>query len=239
MAKQTTTGLLLNGSVKSSGVTFYTRNGQTVVRSAHSVQPRRRTRKQFDMRMRMKHSIALWKMLKYADPMFSGGKNPFTQFASMANLLPVVYLSCRGGQMGASLLLPDMPVSAGPLPTVTQRLDTVDGHPALVTGLKASALQNGDTMRLYTIRQDTTDDTPRIRATVREVAMGEFREVDGCLALVGDEFADTMKGWALVRVHGDRCSTQAVQTNCEYYRQFTTEAALKEAAQSYGGLTDK
>ena len=68
-------------------------------------------------------------------------------------------------------------------------------------------------------------------------------EVDGCLALTGDEFADTMKGWALVRVEGSpaagswRCSSQSLVTRCTSYMPFTTEEALLEAAKSYGGLT--
>lgn len=57
------------------------------------------------------------------------------------------------------------------------------------------------------------------------------------LALIGDEFADDVKGWALVHVHGDRCSTQTAVTRCTYYKQFTTEEALQDAAVSYGGLT--
>ena len=43
-------------------------------------------------------------------------------------------------------------------------------------------------------------------------------------------------GWALVRVRGERCSSQTVVTRCTHYNQFTTEEALREAAASYGGL---
>ena len=50
--------------------------------------------------------------------------------------------------------------------------------------------------------------------------------------------ADPMFGWALVRVDGDRCSTQAAVTRCTYYERFTTEKALNDAAASYGGLTE-
>ncbi len=42
---------------------------------------------------------------------------------------------------------------------------------------------------------------------------------------------------ALVRVEGGRCSSQSLVTRCRYYEQFTTEEALQEAAESYGGLT--
>ena len=71
---------------------------------------------------------------------------------------------------------------------------------------------------------------------MREVKRDEFAVVDGCLALVNSEFADNMKGWALVRVMGKNCSTQSIVTQCKYYEQFTTEDALEEAAKSYGGL---
>ena len=62
--------------------------------------------------------------------------------------------------------------------------------------------------------------------------------VDGRLALVGDEFADEMKGWALVKVIDDRCSPQTIVTRCTIYQQYTTEDALEKAADSYGGLTE-
>ena len=46
-----------------------------------------------------------------------------------------------------------------------------------------------------------------------------------------------MKGWALVRMDGDRCSSQGIVTRCTYYERFTTEEAMQKAAESYGGLT--
>ena len=63
--------------------------------------------------------------------------------------------------------------------------------------------------------------------------------VDGRLALVSDGFADSTKGWALVRVIGDRCSPQTIQTRCTLYQQYMTDEALQRAAKSYGGITDK
>ena len=57
------------------------------------------------------------------------------------------------------------------------------------------------------------------------------------MALMGDEFGDKTKGWALVHVRKMSCSSQAVVTRCTYYQQFTTEEALQKAAKSYGGLT--
>jgi hypothetical protein len=61
--------------------------------------------------------------------------------------------------------------------------------------------------------------------------------VDGRLALMGEEFADEMKGWALVKVVDERCSSQTIVTRCTLYQQYTTEDALEKAADSYGGLT--
>ena len=53
-----------------------------------------------------------------------------------------------------------------------------------------------------------------------------------------DEFADEMKGWALVKVIDDRCSPQTIVTRCSLYQQYTTQEALEIAADSYGGLTE-
>ena len=73
---------------------------------------------------------------------------------------------------------------------------------------------------------------------MREVSWWNMAVVDGCLALVGEEIADEMKGWALVKVIDDRCSSQGIVTRCMVYEQYTTEEALKRAADSYGGLTE-
>ena len=65
---------------------------------------------------------------------------------------------------------------------------------------------------------------------------------DGILPMVkqelGEEFADEMKGWALVKVVDDRCSSQGIVTHCTLYQQYTTKEALERAADSYGGLTE-
>ena len=79
---------------------------------------------------------------------------------------------------------------------------------------------------------------PRVRFSMREVSWWDMAVVNGRLALVGEEFADEMKGWALVKVVGDRCSPQTIVTHCTLYQQFTTEEALEVAADSYGGLTE-
>ena len=72
---------------------------------------------------------------------------------------------------------------------------------------------------------------------MREVSWWDMNVVDGRLALVGEEFRDEQKGWALVKVTDGRCSPQAIVTRCTLYEQYTTEEALEAAADSYGGLT--
>ena len=63
--------------------------------------------------------------------------------------------------------------------------------------------------------------------------------VDGFYVLKDEEFADDMKGRALVDVVNDRCSPQTIVTRCTLYQQYTTEEALEKAADSYGGLTEE
>lgn len=238
MARQKMTGLLVNGSVRTAGVTFYTKGGKTIVRSAHSMQPKRRTRAQFEVRMRTRHNTALWQMMKMSgSTLFYGGNSAYTCFMSLAFRLPTVYLPCRGRLAGGTLLLPDMPVSEGSLTPVKQYLDEVDGTAALLTNLKADSISTRETLLLYTVVQKIESGCPRARIRVEEVEPSRFVEVDGGMALVGEEFADTMKGWALVRVDGDRCSSQTIVTRCTYYEQYTTEQALLAAAKTYGGLT--
>lgn len=240
MARQKTTGLLVNGSVKTAGVTFYTKNGKTIVRSSFSMQPERRSKAQFDVRMRIKHTAALWQVVMLLDnPRFHGGATTYARFASLAFRLPVVYLPSRGPSSTGALLLPDMPMSDGTLPQVKQWLGETNGQNALLTNLRPSDLNRDDQLLLYTIRQHVLGTCPVLSIDERMVGLDEFAMVDGCLALVDEMFADNMCGWALVRVNGDRCSSQTAVTRCTYYQQFTTEEALQEALESYGGLKEK
>lgn len=232
------TGLMVNGNVSAAGVTIYTKNGKTIVRSARSKQPVRRTRAQFDVRMRVRHTIVLWREMKPAEPMFFGGKSTFGRFCSLANRLPVVYIPAKGDLDGASLLLPGMPLSDGTLEPLNEWLGEVNGTPALLTDLKKSSLTRDDELRLYTVHQAIENGKPMVRVTVEHLNRNAFTEVDGCLALVDARFADDMTGWAVVRTNSDRCSSQTAVTRCTYYEQFTTEAAMQAAADSYGGLVD-
>ena len=237
MANNKIKGLTITGRLKESGITIYIRNGKPVARTATSCQPKRRTRKQFIARQQMLHSTRLWAFLKYAGtPMFPAQPTAYTRFLSLMHRTEVVFLPQNGFLDGATMLLPDMPLSEGPLATVKQHLDEVDGNTALVTNLTRDKLHRGDKLILYTLTQDITGN-PQVYFKRREVAPDEMTETTDGLALISDEFADDMKGWALIHVRKESCSTKTAVTRCTYYKQFTTEEALLTAAESYGGLT--
>ena len=158
----------------------------------------------------------------------------------------MVFVPCKGPLEGASFLMPDMPVSDGSLTPIKQQLGSAAGIAALLTDLKPGDIQRSEKLLLYTAEQRIEGHTPRVRfLRVREVAKDEFTEVDGRLALTDEEFANTMRGWALVRVRPSStpgaalCSTQSLVTHCRLYEQYTTEEALQQAAKSYGGLTER
>ena len=257
-----------NGTLKKDGVTFYQRNGTTVVRSAHSEQPHRRTRSQFEARQRMANCTSLWKALRQAtEPVLTGGKSSYGRFCTLMRKLPVVYLPKGARQMGATLLLPGMPVSDGMLPDIEYQLGEVGDEPALLTSLRlrtgadsaASALygrggslRRGEWLCLFRLEQVLTTfngtTIPRLNVKVEELNEEncrngepfsgiELRNVDGRLALVGDVLGDEMRGWALVRMSEGKASSQKVETHCDLYEQYLTEEAFERAAQSYGGLT--
>lgn len=238
MAKQKPMGLLINGSLKQSGISFYLRNGQMIARTAHSYQPKRRTRAQFVARQQLTHSCRLWMLLRLAgEPMFEHTPTAYARFRTLMRRTPVVFTPRRGSMAGAVLLLPGMPVSDGVLPVVEQWLGEADGTAALLTSLTAGDLRPGDILRLYTLRQTIECGCPVVRVRAADLGVGDFQSVDGRLALVGDDFADDMTGWALVHIRETRCSSQQVVTRCTYYQPFTTEDALLSAAATYGGLT--
>jgi len=238
--KSSPKGLMLTGSLRRSGVTIYERNGQLVTRTATSYEKRSNTRPQFIQRQKMRHTIALWKMLKYGckEIMFTQRPTAYQNFASLANRLPAVYVE-RIHMDQASFLMPGIPVSDGTLPTIQLQLGEVNGTPALLTDLSNDERTYRTKFRLYTAVQTLDNDfMPRVRFNMREVRLSEMTLVDGRMVLVGEEFADDMKGWAVVRVIDDRCSPQTIITRCTLYEQYTTEEALQTAAKSYGGLTE-
>lgn len=225
------------GKIPSMRLTKYIRNGSVVTRRSYSIGDKSNTRNQFIQRQRMRHAIALWRELSLVTPMFTNGKGAYRSFLSLASKLPVVYLTKNKASVEGSLLMPGIPVSEGQLPTVNQQLGMVDGSPALITDRDAAARRSNEVFLFYTAEQRFSHaDRPTVAFNMRNVTPDEFAVVDGRLALVGNEFADEMKGWALVRVVGTYCSTQCIVTNCDYYERYTTEEALQEAAQSYGGL---
>ena len=235
--KQPSIGVEIIGKIPSLGVTKYVRNGTVVTRVSTSEGRRSNTRGQFTQRQRMRHSIALWKELSRWSPMFNEGKTAYHRFLSLANQLPVVYMPKNKAEVEGSLLVPGIPVSEGSLSSVQLQLGEVNGSPALITDRKAGEVRPYEVFLLYTAEQQFyREDCPTVNFMMREVKRDEFAVVDGCLALVNNDFANEMKGWALVRVMGKNCSTQTIVTRCKYYEPYTSEEAMEAAVKSYGGL---
>ena len=241
MKKKDSTGLgmTIPRRMRLAGMTFYLRNGQLVGRASSTHEKRSNTLPQFIQRQKMRHTTALWKMLRFCDVMFTERRTAYQNFASLANQLPVVYVPDDGTMNQASFLMPGIPMSDGILPTVKQELGEVNGMPALLTDLKVEERSEHVKLRLYTAVQTIENEVlPRVRFSMREMSWWDMAVVDGRLALVGEEFADEMKGWVLVKVVDGRCSLQTIVTRCTLYQQYTTEDALERAADSYGGLTE-
>lgn len=234
MKKRLTTGLSVIGRFPQSGVTFYEKQGKRVARSAHNKKrPNRCTLKQFEQRQRMRHSIALWHAISWCTPMFTEHQSAYSGFVALANRLPAVFVSKLDAQNNVSFLMPDIPVSEGTLLSVKQYLGNVDGVAALITNLKKSDIRQGLELHLYAAEQKIENGYPRVCFEVRKVTKDEMTETDNGLAMVGEDFSNPNKGWALVLVKGMRCSSQGIVTNCTLYQQYTTEAAMITAAESH------
>ena len=236
--KSTSKGLMLIGSLRKAGVTTYMKQGKIITRVSNSNERRSNTLPQFIQRQKMRHTIALWKTLKYCETMFTERQTAYQNFASLANRLPVVFVPNIGLMCSASFLMPGIPVSDGKLPTINEQLGEIDGTAALMTDLRGEAWVPQTKLLLYTAEQHIDCDMPQVQFSVREVPWEEMSFVDGHYVLKGETFADDMKGWALVLVKGERCSPQTIITRCTLYQQYTTEEALEKAADSYGGLTE-
>ena len=230
-------GMTIPKRMRMAGMTFYLRNGQVVGRESSTHEKRSNTLPQFIQRQKMRHTTALWKMLRFCDVMFTERRTAYQNFASLANQLPAVFVT-KTLMDQSSFLMPGIPMSDGVLPTVKLELGEVDGMPALLTDLKEGDRMQHAKLRLYTAVQTLEYEMPRVRFSMREVSWRDMTVVDGRLALVGEEFADEMKGWALVKVMDNRCSPQTIVTRCTLYQQYTTQDALERAAHSYGGLTE-
>lgn len=229
-------GLLIPKKFLIGNIRFYQRGGQMIGRISGSSEKRSNTLPQFIQRQKMRHTTALWKVLRFCETMFTERGNAYQNFASLANRLPVVYVE-RIRMEQSTFLMPGIPISDGTLPTVNEWLDEVDGVPALLTDLKVGERAFHEKLWLYTAEQKIEGHLPRVYFSKRDVSKSEITLVNGCLSLVNEELADEMKGWALVRVIDDRCSPQTIVTHCTLYQQYTTKEALQTAAESYGGLT--
>ena len=234
--KNASMGVVIPNKLRIGDMTFYQRGGQVVGGVSNSMEKRSNTLPQFIQRQKLRHTTALWKMLRFCEPMFTQRKNAFQNFASLANRLPVVYVK-KVLMDQATFLMPGIPVSDGTLPSISECLGEADGTPALITDLSYGDINFNEKLLLYTAVQNVEHNLPRVRFNMREVSMSDMTVIDGHYALVGEEFADEMKGWALVRVDGDLCSPQSIVTRCTFFQQYTTEEALEAAADSYGGLT--
>lgn len=195
--------------------------------------PNRCTLKQFEQRQRMRHSIALWHALSWCNPMFTEHQSAYSGFVALDNRLPAVFVSKRDALNNASLLMPDIPVSEGTLLPVKQYLGDFNGVAALITNLKKSDIRQGVELHLYTAEHKIENGYPRVYFEVRKMTKDEMTETDNGLAIVGEDFSNPNKGWALVLVKGKRCSSQGIVTNCTLYQQFTTEEAMIAAAKSH------
>ena len=236
--KHTAKGLMMVGSLRRAGITTYMKQGKLITRVSTSDQKRSNTRSQFVARQKMRHTTALWKMVRFGckELMFTERPTAYQNFASLANRLMAVYVE-RRRMDDASFLMPGIPMSDGKLPAIKQELGEVDGMPALLTDIGKDEYNYWEELWLYTAVQTGEDAVPRVRFSMRKISWGDMTLVDGRYVLKGEEFADVMKGWALVKVMGDRCSSQSIVTRCTLYQQYTTEEALQVAAKSYGGLT--
>lgn len=234
--KKTGMGLLIPKKLRIGGMTFYQRGGQVIGRVSESSEKRSNTLPQFIQRQKMRHTTALWKMLRFCEVRFTQRANAYQDFASIANGLPVVYVE-KTRMTDASFLMPGIPVSNGTLPALEQHLGEVDGIPALITNLRAGDMNHGERLWLYTAEQHVEGDLPRVRFSRSDLIWQRGTAANGPLILKGDEYADPMKGWAIVRVASDQCSPQTIVTRCTFYQQYMTEEALQRAVKSYGGLT--
>lgn len=247
------TGIFEHMEGRLEGITIYKKNGKTIIRCAHnSRKPRSMSRKQFAQRQRMTHNNALWKVLSQTDRVFfEGGSSPCHRFRSINTESPIVYLTKQMRQNFTVLLLPKMVISDGPLTPIGYQLGEVDGQPALLTDLTIKDVKY-DEILLYILEQriypqQSVEELIQLDIHVERITPDQFvnvpsslltpyKDKKGCLALVGNRFANSMLGFSLVRIKDGHASHQHVVTNCTYYERFTTEEALQVAAKSYGGL---
>ena len=221
------------GRSPQAGFTFYEKQGKRIMRVAHNNKPNRCTLKQFIQRQRMRHSIALWHTLSWCDTMFTEHLSAYSGFVALANRLPAVFVDTDLSMHNASFLMPDIPVSEGTLLSVKQYFGEVNGITALITNLTKNDIRQGEILYLYTAEQKNENNYPHVNFEVRKLTKSKFTKTENGLALVGEDFANINKGWALVLVKGKRCSSQGIVTRCTLYQQYTTEEAMLKAVESH------
>lgn len=255
MAKVTGTLENLDGRLDDN-ITIYKRNGKTFTRKAHIRQPRRLTPKKLLSQERQSHNNAIWRALKETERVYmEGGENaPYNHFMSINTVAPVPFFKKLEYHNGRALLLPNTIISDGPLTPINYKLGDVDGKPALLTDLEPKDARKNDFL-LYILHQEVSTffnniEKPTLRITLEDIypddftmipstLLSEYISKNGTLALVGEKFADPMLGFALVRIQNGHASRQQVVTLCTYYERYTTEEAMQNAANSYGGFTHK
>lgn len=231
-------GMTFNGSLRSEGITIYQKQGKTIIRSSTRSKTNGFTIGQFIQRQRMRHAIALWRELECCYPMFTEAKSAYNGFVSLANRLPAVFVTKDEAANHPSFLMPGIPVSDGTLPELKLRLGEVGGKAALITNIERYETPHTETLKLFVAEQTCEYNIPKVIFRMRNVMKEELVETGNGLALVGDEFADDNKGWALVQVKGGNCSPQGIVTRCTLYRQYTTEEVMNEAAKTYGRVKE-
>ena len=147
--KKTGMGLVIPKKLRIGSVTFYQRGGQVIGRVSESNERRSNTLPQFIQRQKMRHTTALWKMLRFCEVRFTQRANAYQDFASIANGLPVVYVE-KTRMTDTSFLMPGIPVSNGALPAVEQHLGEVD-----VTACSRNGTYPRSSFSLLTLLRET------------------------------------------------------------------------------------
>ena len=151
MAKTRQKTPALAGRFASLGLTFYCRKGQVIARSSTRGTTHWQTTAQFALRQRISHLSALWSAFPADGKPLTHtpeGLNTFQSYLRLNSHLPAVYLTRQQTRRHATVLLPGLVVSSGPLSGIGYRFDTLpDGHRLLVTDL-ATGLDTADTLPL-------------------------------------------------------------------------------------------
>lgn len=142
MAKVQNKSFLVTGRIAGLGVTYYQRGGRTYARIGTRDAPSYQSVKQFRVREKMRHSIALWNSFKNPyKPLMDKGTSwgACSAFLKANARLPTVYLPKSWATQGAALLIDGMVVSSGSLPEVRYGFATLSGGGRVVlTNLSTS-----------------------------------------------------------------------------------------------------